>query len=88
MTNCEPINCSVPVLLPTARRSKGTKLLARWRARGDAIRFYCFRARAFRFRRIHHVQFHRSKDMIAISIVCVLLICLFRLDLDEVSSRS
>ena len=44
--------------------------------------------RAFRFRRIHYVQSRRSKDMIAISIVCVLLICLFRLDFDEVSSRS
>ena len=42
----------------------------------------------FRFRRIYYVQLRRSKDMIAISIVCVLLICLFRLDLDEVSSRS
>ena len=30
----------------------------------------------------------RSKDMIAISIMCVLLICLFRLNLDEVSSKS
>ena len=45
-------------------------------------------AHAFRFRRIYYVQSRRSKDMIAISIVCVLLICLFRLDLDEVSSRS
>ena len=44
--------------------------------------------RAFRFRRIYYVQSRRSKDMIAISIVCVLLICLFRLDFDEVSSRS
>ena len=57
-----------------------------WRAR----RRYPFSAfeLAFRFRRIYHVQSRRSKDMIAISIVCVLLICLFRLDLDEVSSRS
>ena len=45
-------------------------------------------ARAFRFRRIYDVQFRRSKDMIAISIMCVLLICLFRLNLDEVNSRS
>ena len=45
-------------------------------------------ARAFRFRRIYYVQSRRSKDMIAISIMCVLLICLFRLNLDEVSSRS
>ena len=43
---------------------------------------------AFRFRRIYYVQSRRSKDMIAISIMCVLLICLFRLNLDEVSSRS
>jgi hypothetical protein len=30
----------------------------------------------------------RSKDMIAISIMCALLICLFRLNLDEVNSMS
>jgi len=46
------------------------------------------RRRAFRFRRIHYVQSIRSKDMIAIEIMCVLLICLFRLNLDEVSSKS
>ena len=46
------------------------------------------RRSAFRFRRIYDVQFRRSKDMIAISIMCVLLICLFRLNLDEVNSRS
>jgi hypothetical protein len=45
-------------------------------------------SRAFRFRRIYYVQFRRSKDMIAISIVCVLVICLFRFDLDEVSFGS
>ena len=46
------------------------------------------RRSAFRFRRIYYVQSSRSKDMIAISIMCVLLICLFRLNLDEVSSKS
>jgi hypothetical protein len=46
------------------------------------------RSRAFRFRRIYDVQSNRSKNMIAISIMCVLLIWLFRLNLDEVSSES
>ena len=43
--------------------------------------------RAFRFSRIYQIHLRRSKDMIAICIACGLLICLFRLDLDDAASQ-
>jgi hypothetical protein len=39
------------------------------------------------FSRIYQIQLRRSKDMIAISILCGLLICLFWLDSDEAAKQ-
>jgi hypothetical protein len=42
MRNCEPINCPIPESLRTARRSNGTKLLARWQSGVETLSGYGF----------------------------------------------